>query len=177
MKHKKYKEINKGKLPEQLRFSSGGNSEIIELSIHASNKLNSELSKSNKTFLDYITSDYVLEILEKIKIKIHLNSENIYCHNTKLEKRIFDFLLARQNETKNTYCKDIYSYFYSKIDYALQRFLQMTHVKNIEAMKMITKKDLAQNYNCIDLENDQKSENIMRAFAYCYSDGGDAYNQ
>ena len=127
-------------MPEQLRFSSGENSEIIELSIHASNKLNSELSKSNKTFLDYITSDYVLEILEKIKIKIHLNSENIYCHNTKLEKRIFDFLLARQNETKNTYCKDIYSYFYSKIDYALQRFLQMTHVKNIEAMKMIIKK-------------------------------------
>ena len=118
-----YKEINKGKLPEQLRFSSGENSEIIELSIHASNKLNSELSKSNKTFLDYITSDYVLEILAKNKIKIHLNTENIYCYNTKLEKRIYDFLLVRQNKTKNIYCKNNYSYFYSKIGCALQRFL------------------------------------------------------
>ena len=134
-----YKEINKGKLPEQLRFSSGGNSESIELSIHASNKLNTELSKSNKTFLDYITLDYMLEILAKSKIKIHLNTENIYCYNTKSEKRIYDFLLVRQNETKNTYCKNNYSYFYSKIGCALQRFLQMTHEKNIEAMKKIIK--------------------------------------
>ena len=60
-----YKDLNKGKLPEQLRFFTDGNSGINKLRIHATNKLKSELNKSNKAFLDYLISDYVHEILAK----------------------------------------------------------------------------------------------------------------
>ena len=69
-----YKELIEGKLPEQLRFFTGGNSGINKLRIHATNKVKSELNKSNKAFLDYLVSDCVCEILAKNKIKIHLDT-------------------------------------------------------------------------------------------------------
>lgn len=59
-----------------------------------------------------------------------------------------------------TIYKDTYSNFSSNIGCALQRFLQAKHQKHIEAME----KDLAQNYNFIDLKNEQNAEN-MRVFA------------
>ena len=62
-----YKELNKRKLPKQLRFFSGGNSGIREFRIYVMNKLKSELNKSNKVFLDYLTSDYAREVLKKTK--------------------------------------------------------------------------------------------------------------
>ena len=95
-----YKELNKRKLPKQLRFFSGGNSGISEFRIYAMNKLKSELNKSNKVFLDYLTSDYAREVLEKNKIKIHFDTGNICIGNTNLEEGSYDFLLAQQNETK-----------------------------------------------------------------------------
>ena len=61
-----YKELNKGKLPKQLRFFSGRNSGINGIRIHATNKLKSELNKIDKAFLDYPMSDYVREILKLI---------------------------------------------------------------------------------------------------------------
>ena len=97
-----YKELNEGKLPEQLRFFSGGNSELNELSLHAINKLKIKLNKINKAFLDYLTSDYAREILAKDKIKINLDTGNIYRGKINLEEHIDDFLLVQQNETKNS---------------------------------------------------------------------------
>ena len=47
-----YKELNEGKLPEQLRFFTSGNSGIDELRIQVTSILKSELNKSNKAFLD-----------------------------------------------------------------------------------------------------------------------------
>ena len=95
-----YKELKKGKLPEQLRFFTGGNSGINELRIYATNKLKRELNKSNKAFLDYLMSDYACEILAKNKIKTHLDTGNIFRDNTNLEESIYDFLLGLQNEAK-----------------------------------------------------------------------------
>ena len=70
-----HKEMNEGKFPEQLRFFTGGNIGINELKIHAMNKLKSQLNKSNKAFLDHLTSDYAREILAKCKMKVHLELE------------------------------------------------------------------------------------------------------
>ena len=97
-----YKELNERKLPEQLRFFLGRNSGLNELSLHPINKLKIKLNKSNKAFLDYLTSDYAREILAKDKIKIHLDTGNIYRGKTNLEENIYDFLLVQQNETKNS---------------------------------------------------------------------------
>ena len=95
-----YKELIEGKLPEQLRFFTGGNSGINKLRIHATNKVKSELNKSNKAFLDYLVSDCACEILAKNKIKIYLDTRNIYCDNTNLEESIYDFILTQQNKPK-----------------------------------------------------------------------------
>ena len=95
-----YKELIEGKLPEQLRFFTGGNSEINKLRIHATNKVKSELNKSNKAFLDYLVSDCACEILAKNKIKIYLDTRNIYCDNTNLKESIYDFILTQQNKPK-----------------------------------------------------------------------------
>ena len=86
--------MNEGKLPEQLRFFTGGNSGINKLRIYATNKLKSELNKSNKAFLDYLMSDNAREILAKNKIKIHLDTGNIFRDNANLEE------LELQNEAK-----------------------------------------------------------------------------
>ena len=94
-----YKELNKGKLPKQLRFFSGGNSGINKLWIHATNKLKIGVNKINKAFLDYLMSDYTSEILAKKKQKT-LDTGNIYGGNTNLKENIYDFLLAQQHETK-----------------------------------------------------------------------------
>ena len=66
------------------------------------------------------------------------------------------------NDTKDslTICKDTYSYFYSNIGCALQRFLQATHEKHIEKME----KDLAHNYYFIDFKNEPNAEDIMQVF-------------
>ena len=83
-----------------MRFFISGNSGINELRIQATNIQKSELNKSNKAFLDYLTSNYAPETLAKNKIKIHLDTGNIYRDNTNLEESIYDFLLAQQSETK-----------------------------------------------------------------------------
>ena len=83
-----------------MRFFISGNSGINELRIQATNIQKSELNKSNKAFLDYLTSNYAPETLAKNKIKIHLDTGNICRDNTNLEESIYDFLLAQQNETK-----------------------------------------------------------------------------
>ena len=64
--------------------------------IHLKSKINTE----TKAFVEYLTSDYAREILAKNKIKIHLDTGNIYRDNTNLEKSIYDFLLAQKNEAK-----------------------------------------------------------------------------
>ena len=63
-----YKELKKRKLLKQFRFYSVGHSGINKLRIHETNKLKSKLNKSNKVFLDYLTSDYANEILANNKL-------------------------------------------------------------------------------------------------------------
>ena len=71
-----FKEINEGKLLNELKhFLSGGNH---DLRIHAI-KNDGVLNESNDRFLEYLTSHYCKEILSFNKIKLHLESGNIYC--------------------------------------------------------------------------------------------------
>ena len=79
-----------------MTFFSGGNSGINKLRIHATNELKSKLHKSNKAFLDYLTSDYAREILAKKKIKIYLDTGNIYRGITNLEESIYQVLYEKQ---------------------------------------------------------------------------------
>ena len=60
-----------------------------------------------------------------------------------------------------TVCKKSYSYFYSNIGCAFQRFLQAIHEKHLENIQ----KDLARNLYFINLKNEQNAEDIMQVLA------------
>ena len=95
-----FKELNEGKLPNQLKFFSGRISRgSSKLKVCAMEKIRT-LNESNNTFLEYLTTDYTCQILAKSKIKIHLETGNIYCNNINMQEIIYDFLLAQQDETK-----------------------------------------------------------------------------
>ena len=94
-----FEELNEGKLPEQLKFFSSGSSGRSGLKIRAIQKIGS-LNESNNAFLEYLTTDYGNEVLAKNKMKIHLETGNIYYNNKNMQERIYDFLLAQQDETK-----------------------------------------------------------------------------
>ena len=98
-----FKEFNKGELPNQLKLFSGGSSGGgSELKICTMQKIGT-LNKSNHAFLEYLMIDYALEILTENKMKINLETGNIYYNNTNMQETIYDFLLAQQDETKKTY--------------------------------------------------------------------------
>ena len=76
------KELNEGKLPDQLKFFSIEEKEENLLKTQA-RKNAGVLSKGNKEFLEYLTSKYKRDILQKNKLKIHLESGEIYQNNIK----------------------------------------------------------------------------------------------
>ena len=94
-----FKESNDGKLPEEINFFSretiGGN----ELIFHALQNIGT-LNESNERFFDYLSSGFPRKVLSKNKMKIHLDTGNIYYNNLNMRESIYIFLHAQQNETK-----------------------------------------------------------------------------
>ena len=83
-----FKELNEGKLSNQLKFTSSGNSRgSSKLKICTMGKIGT-LNESNNAFLVYLTTGYTHEILAKNKIKIHLETGNIYYNNINMQKSI-----------------------------------------------------------------------------------------
>ena len=72
-----------------------------------------------------------------------------------------DMKLINDSFDNLTVCKKSYSYFYSNIGCAFQRFLQAIHKKHLENMQ----KDLARNLYFINLKNEQNAEDIMQVLA------------
>ena len=93
------KELNDGKLPEYLKFFSGGSNSDNELQFHAMQNIGM-LNESNKHFLDYLSSDFEKESLAKNKMKIHLDTVDIYYNNLNMKEIIYNFVYAQQDETK-----------------------------------------------------------------------------
>ena len=56
--------------------------------------------ENNENFLDYLLSDFGREVLSKNKMKIHLDSGNIYYNDLNMKESIYDFMIAQQDETK-----------------------------------------------------------------------------
>ena len=93
-----FKELNDGTLPKELKFfrgSDGGN----EFKFHAMQNIGM-LNKSNENFIDYLSSDFAKEVLAKNKVKIHLDTGNIYYDNLNMRESIYSFMHAQQDETK-----------------------------------------------------------------------------
>ena len=94
-----FKELNDGKLPEELKFFWGGTDRGNEPRFYAMQNVGM-LNKSNEYFLDYLSSSFAQEVLSKTKMKIYLDTRNIYYNNLNMRESIYSFLHAQQGETK-----------------------------------------------------------------------------
>ena len=61
-----------------------------------------KLNESSKNFLDYLFSGFACEVLSKNKMKIHLESGNIYYNNLNMRESIYNFMTVQQDETKKS---------------------------------------------------------------------------
>ena len=100
------KELDGGKLPDQLRIFSGEEKEE-NLSKTPAGKIVSLLSKSNEEFLEYLASKYGRDFLQKNKLKIHLESGEIYQDNINTGENFYNFLRAQEDVSKKFLNLDI----------------------------------------------------------------------
>ena len=100
------KELNDGKLPNQLKFFSGKEKDENLLKTHACKNVGI-LNKGNEEFLQYLASKYGRDVLQKNELKIHLESGEIYLDNTNTGESIYNFLRAQEDVSKNFLNLDI----------------------------------------------------------------------
>ena len=58
------------------------------------------LNESNEHFLDYLLSDLARKVLSKNKMKVYLDTGNIYYNNLNMIESICSFMNAQQGQTK-----------------------------------------------------------------------------
>ena len=94
-----FKELNDEKISEELKFFSGENDGSNELKLHAMLNIGM-LNESNEHFLDYLSLDFAHKVSSKNKMKIYLDTGNIYYNNLNMRESIYSFMGAQQDETK-----------------------------------------------------------------------------
>ena len=82
-----------------LDFYAGGDKNSKKLMANAVSYIG-QLNRSNQLFLEYLSSDFGAFVLNKNKLKIHLESGHFFHNNVITNESIYDFLLKQQDETK-----------------------------------------------------------------------------
>ena len=82
-----------------MEFFTGGEKNKNKLLENATKKLGM-LNKSNKKFIDCLSSRFGNYILSKNKMKIHLESGQIFHDNNLTTESLYDFLNVQQDVTK-----------------------------------------------------------------------------
>ena len=82
-----------------MKFFLGRNDDGNELNLYAMLNIGM-LNKSNEHFLDYLFSDLAREALSKNKMKIDVDTGNIYYNNLNMREWIYTFMNAQQGKTK-----------------------------------------------------------------------------
>ena len=98
--------MNDGKLPDQFEFFSSGNKTENLLKTYACKNVGI-VNKGNKVFLEYLTSKKGRDVLQKNKLKIHLESGEIYLDNINTGESIYNFLRAQEDVSKKFLNLDI----------------------------------------------------------------------
>ena len=87
--------IDRNSVPFEFEFFTGRKNEKFD---EISRSLG--LSSDNIEFLDFLQSDICTRILVSNKLKIHVETGNIYYDNQDTNESIFDFFLKQQDPTK-----------------------------------------------------------------------------
>ena len=131
------KELNRSQIPLKLDFFVGGEenmdlqNKIIQLSI----------DEDGLEFLSYLQSEYCDELMKRNKIKIHLESGNLFFNNKDSGESIYSFFLAKSKYTKilmpiefeisDNYENYILEYIHSMKNRSDNKYDMLTH-KNSE---------------------------------------------
>ena len=79
-------------MPKQLEFFEGGQNKEFE------DKVKSIcLSTDSIEFLDFLKSSFCQEVLVENKLKIHIESGNIFFNNLDTNKSIYSFFQQQEN--------------------------------------------------------------------------------
>ena len=145
-------QLDKGEIPEELQFFSGGrsNSNSLFQRLESHN-----LIEGNQEFLEYLAIDECQEALERDGISIHVPSGDIFINNENTGESLYTFLDNQQNETKKeipldfTYDDDLTDYMtkylpaiseFDEVKYDFltnKNFIYLTNTKKIGGDKSI----------------------------------------
>ena len=92
-------ELDQGKLPDQLKFFEGDSSEK-DLVLQKMQKNIGNLSKASLDFSEYLSGDYGKELLQKNKLKIHVESREIFQDNINIWKNFCNLFSDQEDEIK-----------------------------------------------------------------------------
>ena len=98
--------MNDGKLSGQLEFFSSREKKENLLKTHACKNVGI-VKKGNEDFLDYLALKKVRGVLQKNKLKIRLESGEIYLDNINARESIYNLLKAQEDVFKNFLNLDI----------------------------------------------------------------------
>ena len=91
--------LSKGETPKGLNFFSGGEQEGQTL-ITNERKNVGVLNESNEYFLEYLSSSFGRNLSTKNKMKIHIETSQIFHDNQITDESLFDFLHIQEDITK-----------------------------------------------------------------------------
>ena len=94
-----FNKLNNEKLPKELKFFSEGSDYSNEDKFHALQNIGI-LNESKNHFLENLLLGFVKEVLAKNKMKIHLDTANIYYDNLSMRWSIYSFMHAQEDENK-----------------------------------------------------------------------------
>ena len=92
-------ELDRGKLPDQLKFFEGDGREK-DLVLQRMRKNIGNFSKASLEFLQYLSSDYGKELLQRNKLKIHVESGEIFHDNINTGKNFYNIFSDQEDGTK-----------------------------------------------------------------------------
>ena len=91
--------LSRGETPKELKFFSGGEIEIDTLMSNVTNNVG-VLNESNSDFLEFLSSEIGKNLMIRNKLKIHIETGQLFHDNQITNESIFDFLRNQEDITK-----------------------------------------------------------------------------
>ena len=112
------REPNKGELPQELQFYSGGEKEAQKLKATVIRGFGGVMSKGTEEFLDYLTlSTLARRLLPRNKVKIQINNSKLLIANVLTDESLYTFSQNQEDKTKK----------YVKVNIQLHRDYEYYH--------------------------------------------------
>ena len=122
-------QVDRGEIPEELEFFSGGEQNIGGLYERIRDH---NLNQGNQEFIEYLATEQCQDALERDGISIHVPTSNIFVNNENTGESLYTFLNNQQDTTKKeipldfTYDDDLTDYM-AKYLPAINEFDEVKH--------------------------------------------------